>query len=108
MKRKDRREEWASPSKRLKEETIQARDSDRQHFYRVLQSLDKDSLSSILSSLLLNHSYLEQEVQGLLPKPTLQTVMKLLQDSEIRLNDAFPYSKHNPGKTSDYSFNRVR
>jgi hypothetical protein len=82
--------------------------SHRQHFYRLLQSLDKEALASLFTQVLFKHPFLEQEVSQLLPRPTLSTVTQLLQDSEKRLNDAFPYSKHAPGRTSDYSFNRVR
>ena len=97
-----------SPPESPSLETLSSQDRIRQHFYRVIQSMDKDSLSHILSTLLLKHAYLETEVQQLLPKPTLSNVSRLLSDSEKRLNDAFPYSKHAPGRSSDYAFNRVR
>jgi hypothetical protein len=91
----------------VKQEAVQE-DRNRQHFYRILQSADKETLSSILSSLLQSSPLLEKQVYSLLPKPTLKTVFQLLKDSESRLLDAFPYSKHAPGRSSDYSYNRVR
>ncbi|KAJ3056055.1 Tethering factor for nuclear proteasome sts1 [Rhizophlyctis rosea] len=75
---------------------------------RILSSLEKDQLVHIITSLVANNPSLEQEVASHLPTPTIQSVRNLLESSEKKLNETYPYSKWGPDRTSDYAFNRVR
>ncbi|KAJ3042700.1 Tethering factor for nuclear proteasome sts1 [Rhizophlyctis rosea] len=75
---------------------------------RLLPSLEREQLVSILTGLLSNHPSLEQQVTQLLPRPTLASTTALLTRLETRLNEAYPYSKLGPDSSSDYAFNRVR
>lgn len=74
---------------------------------RVLNTLEKDQLLGIMNAILASYPYLRSHVGSLLPRPTIKSVTALLQDSEKKLNESFPYTKWGQDR-SDYSFNRVR
>lgn len=74
----------------------------------VLQSLEKDQIIDIVTSLLDQKPILTLNFLSLLPKPTLKTVTIQLQTLEKRLQSSFPYTKWGADHSSDYAFNRVK
>ncbi|KAI8853743.1 Cut8 six-helix bundle-domain-containing protein [Chytridium lagenaria] len=74
---------------------------------RLLETLSKDDLLSMLVSLMSQHPSLENSVASLLPRPTLSSATLHLQQLFKALEAAFPYSRWGPDR-SDYAFNRVR
>jgi len=73
----------------------------------VLQSLEKEQIIGILSTLLDKNPKLSQDILSLIPRPTLKSVTIQLQTAEKKLNNSFPYTKWGADR-SDYSFNRVK
>jgi len=73
----------------------------------VLNSLEKEQIIEILSSLLDKNPKLSQDILTLIPRPTLKSVTNQLQAAEKKLNNSFPYTKWGADR-SDYSFNRVK
>ncbi|TPX31413.1 hypothetical protein SmJEL517_g05274 [Synchytrium microbalum] len=74
---------------------------------RVLDTLDKSQIITILTTLIQQHPTLSSTIAQMLPRPTLKTVSTVLSGLEKKLNDSFPFNKWGPDR-SDYSFNRVR
>ena len=77
---------------------------------KILPSLEKDQLISILCTLASNYPHLRSHITSLLPRPTLTSVTSQLENLEKRLHESFPYSRYGSDGSdrSDYSFNRVR
>ncbi|KAJ3213663.1 Tethering factor for nuclear proteasome sts1 [Clydaea vesicula] len=77
------------------------------HLEKILPTLEKDQLLSIVKTLIQNFPQLNTQLQTLIPKPSLSNVTSLLQNLEKKLQNSFPYSKNGTDR-SDYSFNRTR
>ncbi|KAJ3216089.1 Tethering factor for nuclear proteasome sts1, partial [Dinochytrium kinnereticum] len=74
---------------------------------RLLETLGKEELLSMLATLMNQHPALEGSVAALLPRPTLSSATTHLQQLMKNLEGAFPYNRWGPDR-SDYAFNRVR
>lgn len=72
---------------------------------RLLETLDKDSLRSVLSSLIDRNPNLREEVVQLSPRPSVQSTLQVLRHYYNKLMAAFPLD---PNPKSDYCYDRVR
>jgi protein Cut8 len=72
---------------------------------RLLETLDKDSLRSVLSSLVTRNPALKEEVLQLSPRPSIQSTLQVLRQYYDRMMAAFPLD---PNPRSDYCYDRVR
>jgi hypothetical protein len=74
---------------------------------RILETLEKDDLLNIITTLVAEHPGLEGPVAALLPRPTLTSATSHIQQAQKRLDASFPYSRFGQDR-SDYAFNRVK
>jgi hypothetical protein len=74
---------------------------------RILETLEKDDLLTIITTLVADNPGLEGPVAALLPRPTLSSASSHIQQCQKRLDASFPYSRFGQDR-SDYAFNRVR
>ena len=72
---------------------------------RLLETLDADSLRSVLQSVCTRHPELGTEVEDTAPKPSVSSAISVLKNYESVLQTSFPYGGDS---TSDYAYNRVR
>ena len=72
---------------------------------RLLETLDKDSLRSVLRSILDRNPVLKDEVTHLSPRPSIQNTIQVLRQYFDRLVSSFPLD---PNPRSDYCYDRVR
>ena len=72
---------------------------------RLLETLDTESLRSVLRTLSDRHVELKEEIVHLSPRPSIANTLQVLREYQNRLRSAFPLGP-NPG--SDYSYDRVR
>ncbi|KAL8953219.1 MAG: hypothetical protein Q9222_000918 [Ikaeria aurantiellina] len=72
---------------------------------RLLETLDADSLRTVLQSICHRHPTLASEVEHTAPRPSVSSALAVLKHYESLLQSAFPFGG-NP--TSDYAYNRVR
>ncbi|KAJ3316320.1 Tethering factor for nuclear proteasome sts1 [Blyttiomyces sp. JEL0837] len=76
---------------------------------RILETLNKQELLNIITSLVDQHPGLESPVAALLPRPTLSSASEHLKQCQKRLESSYPYSKeYGQDNRSDYAHNRVR
>lgn len=72
---------------------------------RLLETLDAESLRSVLQSICTRHPALGAEVEITAPKPSVSSAISVLKNYESVLQTSFPYGGDS---TSDYAYNRVR
>jgi hypothetical protein len=72
-----------------------------------LNTLDKEKLLNILSSLLNTHSELQHDIMTYIPPPTIPSALSVLYDMEKKFHQSFPYNRYGP-KKDKYTFSRVR
>jgi protein Cut8 len=72
---------------------------------RLLETLDTDSLRSVLRSLCSSHPDLKEEVVHLSPRPSIQSTLQVLRQYHTQLMASFPLD---PNPRSDYCYDRVR
>lgn len=72
---------------------------------RLLETLDKDQLRSVLTSLMSRNMGLKDDVVRLSPRPGIQSVLQVLRQYYERLMASFPLD---PNPKSDYCYDRVR
>jgi protein Cut8 len=72
---------------------------------RLLETLDKDQLSSVLTSLIERNPELTRDVVRISPRPSVQSTLQVLRQYYNRLINAFPLD---PNPKSDYCYDRVR
>jgi protein Cut8 len=72
---------------------------------RLLETLDKESLRSVLRSLCDRNPAIKEEVTHLSPRPSIQNTLQVLRQYYNRLTAAFPLD---PNPRSDYCYDRVR
>ncbi|KAL8724377.1 MAG: hypothetical protein Q9181_006857 [Wetmoreana brouardii] len=72
---------------------------------RLLETLDADSLRSILQTVCQRHPGLGTEIEQTTPRPSVSSALAVLKHYESVLQAAFPFGG-NP--SSDYAYNRVR
>ena len=72
---------------------------------RVLETLDKESLTSVLKTLCDRHPTLRDEIVQLSPRPNVQSTLQILRQYHDRMMNAFPLE---PNLRSDYCYDRVR
>lgn len=72
---------------------------------RLLETLDRDSLRSVLKSLCDRNPGLKDEVVQLSPRPSIQNTLQVLRQYYDKLIAAFPLD---PNPRSDYCYDRIR
>ncbi|PQE30485.1 hypothetical protein CJF32_00010222 [Rutstroemia sp. NJR-2017a WRK4] len=72
---------------------------------RLLETLDAQSLRSVLQTICERHPDIGVEVVNSAPRPSVASTLEILNQYQNRLREAFPYGG-NPG--SDYAYNRVK
>ncbi len=71
---------------------------------RLLETLDADSLRSVLQAICEKHPQINQEVVTTAPRPSIASAFGVIEKYQQRLQNAFPYG----GGDGDYAYNRVR
>lgn len=71
---------------------------------RLLETLDADQLRSVLQSISERHPQIGQEIVATAPRPTVSSILQVLEGYRDRLRDAFPYGN----SSSAYTYERVR
>lgn len=72
---------------------------------RLLETLDQDSLRSILRTLSNRNPHLRDEILHIAPRPSVNSTLDVLRQYLDRLRASFPLD---PNPRSDYSYDRVR
>ncbi|KAL8990753.1 MAG: hypothetical protein Q9177_000672 [Variospora cf. flavescens] len=72
---------------------------------RLLETLDADSLRSILQTICQRHPGLGSEIEQIAPRPSVSSAISVLKHYESTFQAAFPFGG---SPTSDYAYNRVR
>lgn len=72
---------------------------------RLLETLDKDALRSVLRSLCDRHPELGTEIVHSAPRPSVNSALQVLSDYQSALQASFPLGGNS---SSDYAYNRVR
>lgn len=92
----------ARPSKKVRNNEVTGRPL---ALPRLLETLDSDSLRSVLRTICERHPEIGQEVVVSAPRPSVASALGVLEQYQERLRQAFPFG----GNTgSDYAYNRVR
>ncbi|MCJ1440607.1 MAG: Tethering factor for nuclear proteasome sts1 [Stictis urceolatum] len=72
---------------------------------RLLETLDADSLRSVMKSLCEAHPSIIQDVVKIAPRPSVQSALEVLHKYQSNLQSAFPFGGDS---ASDYAYNRVK
>ncbi|KAJ3238114.1 Tethering factor for nuclear proteasome sts1 [Chytriomyces hyalinus] len=75
---------------------------------KILETLDKESLLTLIKSLVANNQPLAIHVASLLPRPSLESANHHLQTAIAHLESAYPYTSKGVDRSSDYAFGRCR
>ena len=90
------------PSKKLRANEVTGRPL---ALPRLLETLDADSLRSVLQTICERHPQIGQEVVASAPRPSVAAATDVLSSYQEKLREAFPFGG-NAG--SDYAYNRVK
>lgn len=72
---------------------------------RLLETLDTESLRTVLQSLCTRHPEIGSEVEQTAPRPSVTSALNVLKNYESSLQASFPFGGDS---SSDYAYNRVR
>ena len=72
---------------------------------RLLETLDTESLRTVLHTICTRHPEIGSEVEHTAPRPSVSSALGVLKDYESALQSSFPFGGDS---TSDYAYNRVR
>ncbi|MCJ1412534.1 Tethering factor for nuclear proteasome sts1 [Ptychographa xylographoides] len=72
---------------------------------RLLETLDADSLRSVLRTICEHHPSIGIEVVNAAPRPSVSSALGVLKNYESAMQASFPFGGNS---TSDYAYNRVR
>ncbi|KAL2041145.1 hypothetical protein N7G274_006089 [Stereocaulon virgatum] len=72
---------------------------------RLLETLDAESLRSVLQSICSRHPEIGSEVENTAPRPSVPSALNVLKNYESALQSSFPFGGD---QTSDYAYNRVK
>jgi protein Cut8 len=72
---------------------------------RLLETLDADSLRSVLQKICERHQEIGNEVVHSAPRPSVASALAVLENYNEKLRAAFPFGDNNG---SDYAYNRVK
>ena len=72
---------------------------------RLLETLDAESLRSVLKSICDHHPAIASEVEKSAPRPSVTSALSVLRNYETKLQESFPFGGN---RSSDYAYNRVR
>lgn len=92
----------ARPSKKARANEVSGRPL---NLNRLLETLDADSLRSVLQSICERHPHLGTEVVASAPRPTVARAVEVLSQYQDKLRDAYPFGGN---RGSDYAYNRVK
>ncbi|KAL8770305.1 MAG: hypothetical protein Q9209_003941 [Squamulea sp. 1 TL-2023] len=73
--------------------------------FRLLETLDADSLRGVLQTICQRHPGLGTEIEQTAPRPSVASALAVLKQYESTLQAAFPFGGN---QTSDYAYNRVK
>ncbi|KAG9239592.1 Cut8 six-helix bundle-domain-containing protein [Amylocarpus encephaloides] len=91
----------ARPSKKLRASEVTGRPL---ALPRLLETLDAQSLRSVLQQICERHPHIGSEVANSAPRPSVAATLDVLSQYQERLREAFPFG----GNTSDYAYDRVK
>lgn len=92
----------ARPSKRLRSNEITGRPLS---LPRLLETLDADSLRTVLQSICERHPEVGTEVVSTAPRPSVGSALEVLAQYQDKLRASFPFGGNS---ASDYAYNRVK
>lgn len=92
----------ARPTKKIRSNEVSGRPL---ALPRLLETLDAQSLRSVLQSICNRHPEIGSEVVSSAPRPSVSSALGVLEEYQNKLREAFPFGG-NGG--SDYSYNRVK
>jgi protein Cut8 len=92
----------ARPSKKIRANEVTGRPL---ALPRLLETLDAESLRSVLQTICDRHPQIGSEVVASAPRPSVPAVINVLSQYQEKLREAFPFGG-NAG--SDYAYNRVK
>jgi protein Cut8 len=92
----------ARPSKKVRANEVTGRPL---ALPRLLETLDAESLRSVLQTICQRHPQIGTEVVASAPRPSVTAAVKVLSEYQEKLREAFPFGG-NAG--SDYAYNRVK
>jgi len=73
----------------------------------ILDSMDKEQLITIISTVLNKQPELRQSIMNYIPSPTILSSMEVLVDMEKKFINSYPYNINGPGH-DDYTFSRIK
>jgi protein Cut8 len=91
----------ARPSKKVRANEVTGRPL---ALPRLLETLDADSLRSVLQKICERHAEIGAEVVSSAPRPSVAATLEVLSQYQDKLREAFPFG----GTGSDYAYNRVK
>jgi protein Cut8 len=92
----------ARPSKKVRANEVSGRPL---NLGRLLETLDADSLRSVLQTICERHPQIGSEVVASAPRPTVARAVEVLSQYQEKLREAFPFGGN---RGSDYAYNRVK
>lgn len=92
----------ARPSKKVRANEVSGRPL---NLSRLLETLDADSLRSVLQTICERHPQIGSEVVASAPRPTVARAVEVLSQYQEKLREAFPFGGN---RGSDYAYNRVK
>ncbi len=90
------------PSKKVRANDVTGRPL---NLSRLLETLDAESLRSVLQTICERHPQIGTEVVASAPRPSVARAVEVLSQYQEKLRDAFPLG---PNRGSDYAYNRVK
>jgi protein Cut8 len=91
----------ARPSKKVRANEVTGRPL---ALPRLLETLDAESLRSVLQTICERHPQIGAEVVSSAPRPSVAATLDVLSQYQDKLREAFPFG----GTGSDYAYNRVK
>lgn len=89
------------PTKKIRNNVVAGRPL---NLPRLLETLDADSLRSVLQTICDRHPQIGHEVVTSAPRPSVESALGVLQRYQDRFRNAFPLGNNN---ANDYAYNRV-
>ncbi|KAJ3241433.1 Tethering factor for nuclear proteasome sts1 [Chytriomyces hyalinus] len=104
----DSESETARPSQQLLNHPVTNSEERAMPLAKILETLDKESLLTLIKSLVANNQPLAVHVASLLPRPSLESAKHHLQTAITQLESSYPYASKGVDRSSDYAFGRCR
>ncbi|KAJ3238744.1 Tethering factor for nuclear proteasome sts1 [Chytriomyces hyalinus] len=101
-------ESEAAPAQALLNQPLASTEERAMPLAKILETLDKKSLLTLIKSLVANNQPLAIHVASLLPRPSLESANHHLQTALAHLDSSYPYTSKGIDRSSDYAFGRCR